>query len=142
MSCNIGEAMERLENDLLLHLRYNLFSNPSVALPMSQLICQSFHCFTYATDHSATLLLLLLTSPGNDDACTSGISRVLTVASLQRLKEEAHPAPAECAVWSVIKFLNAQSIAPIEIHRELCQSMATHGSTVNTSPAGVRLEDV
>ena len=26
-----------------------------------------------------------------------------------------------CEVWSVIKFLNAQSIAPIEIHCQLCQ---------------------
>ena len=55
------------------------------------------------------------------DACTSGISRVLTVASLQRLMMKALiPAPTSCEVWSVIKFLNAQSIAPIEIH-QLCQ---------------------
>ena len=51
------------------------------------------------------------------DTCTSGTSRVLTVASLQQLKMEAHiPASADCEVWSMIKFLNAQSIAPIEIH--------------------------
>ncbi|GFU70086.1 uncharacterized protein TNCV_2752211 [Trichonephila clavipes] len=31
------------------------------------------------------------------------------------------PSPAACEVRSVIKFLNAQSIAPIEIHRQLCQ---------------------
>ena len=56
------------------------------------------------------------------DACTSGTSRVLTVAWLQRLKMEALiPAPGDCEVESVIKFLNAQSIAPIEIHRQLCQ---------------------
>ena len=30
-------------------------------------------------------------------------------------------APADCEVRSVIKFLNAQSLAPIEIHRQLCQ---------------------
>ncbi|GFS76000.1 hypothetical protein TNCV_4666341 [Trichonephila clavipes] len=29
--------------------------------------------------------------------------------------------PATCAVRSVIKFLNTQRIAPIEIHRQLCQ---------------------
>ena len=46
------------------------------------------------------------------DACTSRTSRVLTVASLQRLKMEAQiPALADCEVQSVIKFLNAQSIA-------------------------------
>ena len=56
------------------------------------------------------------------DSCTSGISRVLTIASLQRLKMKALiPAPANCEVLSVIKFLNAQSIAPIEIHSQLCE---------------------
>ena len=43
-----------------LHLRHNSFSNPSVALPTSQLILQPFHCFTYVTIRSPTLLLLLL----------------------------------------------------------------------------------
>ena len=47
------------------------------------------------------------------DACTSGTSGVLTVASLQRLNMEALiPAPADREVWSLIKVLNAQSIAP------------------------------
>ena len=56
------------------------------------------------------------------DACTSGTSRVLTVASLQLLKLEALiPAPADCEIRCVIKFLNTQSISPIEIHRQLCQ---------------------
>ena len=54
------------------------------------------------------------------DACTSMSSRILTVASLQRLKMAALiRTPADCEVRSVIKFLNAQSIAPIEIHRQL-----------------------
>ena len=43
-----------------LHLRHNSFSNPSVALPTSQLILQPFRCFTYVTVHSPTLLSLLL----------------------------------------------------------------------------------
>ena len=43
-----------------LHLRHNSFSNPSVALPTSQLILQPFRCFTYVTAHSPTPLLLLL----------------------------------------------------------------------------------
>ena len=56
------------------------------------------------------------------NAFTSGTSRVLTVASLQRLKVEALiPAPADCYVRSVVKSLNTQSLAPIEIHRQLCQ---------------------
>ena len=51
------------------------------------------------------------------DACTSGTFRVLIVVSLQWLKMEALiPAPADCEVQSMIKFLSAQSIAPIEIH--------------------------
>ena len=45
------------------------------------------------------------------DACTSGTSRVLTVASLQQLKMEALiPAPANCELRSTIKIFNAQSI--------------------------------
>ena len=56
------------------------------------------------------------------DACTSGTSRVLSVASLQRLKlEGVIPAPADCEVRSMIRFLNAQSIAPNEMHRQLSQ---------------------
>ena len=49
---DVGEVMERLE--------LCSFSNPSVALPMSQLILQSFHCFTYVTAHSPTLLSIFL----------------------------------------------------------------------------------
>ena len=56
------------------------------------------------------------------NTCTSGTSRVLTVESLQRLKVEALiPVPADSEVQSMIKLLNAQSIASIEIHRQLCQ---------------------
>ena len=43
-----------------LHQRHNSFSNPSVALPTSQLILQPFRCFTYVTAHSPTLLSLPL----------------------------------------------------------------------------------
>ena len=43
------------------------------------------------------------------DACTSGTSRVLTVASLEWLKMGTLiPAPADRVVRSMIKFLNAQ----------------------------------
>ena len=42
----------------LLHLRHSSFSNPSVALPTSQLILQSFRCFIYVTAHSPILPLL------------------------------------------------------------------------------------
>ena len=43
-----------------LHLRHSSFSNPSLALPTSQLILQSFCCSTYVTAHSPTFLSLLL----------------------------------------------------------------------------------
>ena len=43
-----------------LHLRHNSFSNPSVALPTSQLILQPFRRFTYVTVHCPTLPLLHL----------------------------------------------------------------------------------
>ena len=45
---------------LSLHLRHNSFSNPSVALPTSQLILQLLHWFTYVTVHSPTLTLVHL----------------------------------------------------------------------------------
>ena len=60
MNCDVGEATEGLENEQSLHLRHYSFSNPSVALPTSQLILQLFRCFTYVTVHSQTLLSLLL----------------------------------------------------------------------------------
>ena len=43
-----------------LHLRHSSFSNPSLPFPTSQLILQPFHCFTYITVHSPTLISLLL----------------------------------------------------------------------------------
>ena len=56
------------------------------------------------------------------EAYTIGTSRVLGGESLQRLKLEALiPALADCKVRSAKKFLNARSIAPIEIDRQLCQ---------------------
>ena len=43
-----------------IYLRHSSFSNPSVALPTSQLIVHPFHCFTYFTAHSPTLPTLYL----------------------------------------------------------------------------------
>ena len=43
-----------------LHLRHSSFSNPSLALPMSQLIFEPFCCFTYITDHSPTIPSLFI----------------------------------------------------------------------------------
>ena len=55
------------------------------------------------------------------DARINGTSGVLTVPSLQRLKVEALiPAPTDCEFRSEIKFLNLQSIAPLEIQHQLC----------------------
>ena len=55
-------------------------------------------------------------------ACASGTCRVLSVASLHWFKMDAAiPAPAAREVRSVMKFLNAQGIAPIEIYHQLCQ---------------------
>ena len=45
-------------NLLSLHLRHNSFSNPS--FPTSQLILQSFRCFTYVKAHSPTFSSLHL----------------------------------------------------------------------------------
>ncbi|KAJ4432082.1 hypothetical protein ANN_20696 [Periplaneta americana] len=54
--------------------------------------------------------------------CEDIKSRLVPVAWQQWSEMEALiPSPAACKVRSVIKFFNAQSIAPIEIHRQLCQ---------------------
>ena len=75
MICDVGEVTVRLENEQKrrkgwrsahspsfpsLHLRHSSFSNPSAALPTSQLILQPFCCFIYVTALSPTLLSLLL----------------------------------------------------------------------------------
>ena len=76
------------------------------------------------------------------DACTSGTSRVLTVASLQRLKMDVLiPASADCDMRSVIVFDCTEHSADRN-SSSAARSMATHGSAVNTSPAGVRLGGV
>ena len=59
-ACDVGEAKEGLENELWCRWSDSSFSNPSVALSMSQLILEAFRCFTYVTAHSLTLFLLLL----------------------------------------------------------------------------------
>ncbi|KAJ4428146.1 hypothetical protein ANN_24160 [Periplaneta americana] len=59
---------------------------------------------------------------GDNDSCASRKSRLVPVAWQQWSEMEALiPSPAACEVRSVIKFFNAQSIAPVEIHRQLCQ---------------------
>ena len=75
MSCDVFKAAEALENELWrrwsdvrigewggasfsnpssFHLRHSSFSNPSAALPTSQLVLQPFRCFTYVIDTSPT----------------------------------------------------------------------------------------
>ena len=62
MSCDVGEVMERLQNELCYDYNYELcsVSNLSVNSPTSQLIFQPFRRFTYVTAHSPTLPLLHL----------------------------------------------------------------------------------
>ena len=52
------------------------------------------------------------------------------------------PVSTDYEVQPVRKILNAQSMPPIEILISCARSMATHGSMVNTSPAGVQLGGV
>ena len=109
-SCDVGKATEGLKNELgrrkgwsmssamtknmssahsptfpSLHLRHNSFSNPSVALPTSQLILQPFHRFTYVTALSPILSLLHLRhssfSNPSFDSPTSQALHVIHLAS-------------------------------------------------------------
>ena len=66
-----------------LYLRHNSFSNPSVALPTSQLILQPFRRFIYVTDHSSTLPLLHLRhSSFSSHSFTSPTSQALHLIHL------------------------------------------------------------
>ena len=60
--CSLGEVTERLENELCYDYNYELcsFSNLSITSPTSQLILQPFRRFTYVTAHSPTLPLFHL----------------------------------------------------------------------------------
>ena len=78
-----------------LHLRHSSFSNPSVALPTSQLILQLFRCFTNATAHSPTLLSPLLrhriftyvTWRAAHDLCDTGLTLwIVAILSSMLLK--------------------------------------------------------
>ena len=60
MNCDIGDATAHSPTFPSRHLHHSSFSNPSVALPTSQLILQPFRRFTYVTAHSPILLSLLL----------------------------------------------------------------------------------
>ena len=66
-----------------LYLRHSPFSNPSVALPTSQPILQSFRRFTYVTAHSSTLPLLNLRhSSFSNPSFASPTSQVLHLRHL------------------------------------------------------------
>ena len=62
MSCDVGEVTESSAHSptFVTSPTTSSFSNPSVALPTSQLIILPFRCITYVTAHSPTLLSLLL----------------------------------------------------------------------------------
>ena len=65
-----------------LHLHHSSFSNPTVALPTSQLILQPFCCFTYLTVHSPTIFCFSyvtsssLMSPGKPPMVTDSIQNI------------------------------------------------------------------
>ena len=82
-----------------LHLRHNSFSNPSVALPKSQLILQPFRCFTYVTVHYPTLLFRFfcvtsssLNSPGEPPMNRGRMWPKFPTRKLTRLGIEPWPA--------------------------------------------------
>ena len=70
-----------------LHLRHNSFSNPSLALPTSQLILQAFNFFTYVTVQfsnpsfayptSQALHLIHLASPFSNFSVTPPTSQLI-----------------------------------------------------------------
>ena len=79
VNCDVGEVMERLENEQSsihsptlpsLYLHHSSFSNSSVASRTSQLILQPFFCFSYLTGSS-------LTSPGEPPMIIINVLKLL-----------------------------------------------------------------
>ena len=82
-----------------LHLRHSSFSNPSVALPTSQLILKPFRGFTQVTAHSPNSSFASLTSLGeppmpkqntyitlcNQNSCCQHIRIIKRVSSLSEV---------------------------------------------------------
>ena len=104
MSCDVGKAMEGLENELditstsqpilqpflcftyitahsptlpLLHLHNSSFSNHSIASPTSQLILQPFHYFIVTTHSLALPSLFLHHSPFSNHSVASPSSHLI-----------------------------------------------------------------
>ena len=86
MSCDVGEEMESLENELCYDYNHCmscdigrvLFSNPSFPSPTSQLILQPFLPFTYVAAHSPTLPFLhLRRSSFSNPSVTSPTSQLI-----------------------------------------------------------------
>ena len=117
MNCDVGEATEGLGNELWrrwnngklgewaptfpsLHLRHNSFSNPSVALPMSQLILQPFFRFSYVTSSS-------LNSPGEPPMAYPTCS-TLTVFVTDRhwCIDDAGYTVQPLSVYSILGYIN------------------------------------
>ena len=100
-----------------LHLSHNSFSNPSVALPTSQLILQPFRCFTYVTVHSPTLLRFSyvtsssLNSPGEPPMSQRYICKMATPVykSFCVLQFAATAIPKTCRPSGRQKFLHGNA---------------------------------
>ena len=74
-----------------LHLCYNSFSNPSVALHTSQIILQPSCCFTYVTVHSPTLPPLYL--------CHSSFYSPSVASPTSQALHVLHLASCPCIGW-------------------------------------------
>ena len=106
-----------------LHLRSNSFSNPSVALPTSQLILRPFRCFTYITVHSPTLLSLL--------SCVTSSSLIhLAGAHVQSI-------PLQAPVHDRINYYSAKTSVRLENMR---RNRTTHSTCQSRPSPGVDSE--
>ena len=109
-----------------LHLRHNSFSNPSVALPTSQLILQPVRRFTYVTAHSPTLpALYLLQSSFSNPSVASPTSQLIlqplrcftyvtvhspTLLSLSYVTSSSLNSPGEPSMYQAILELRSQDL--------------------------------
>ena len=97
-----------------IHLLHSSFSNPSFALPTSQLILQPFRYFAYVTAHSPTLLSLLLRHRAHSPTFPSIhlLHSSFSNLSLLRLRHSTFSNPSFASPTSQSSFSNLSVNSP------------------------------
>ena len=115
-----------------LYLRHSSFSNPSIALPTSQLILQPFRRFTYVTARSPTLPLLFLrhSSFSNPSDRFTYVTAQSPTLPLLHLRHNSFSKPSFASSTSQALHLRHLESRPCYTHKK--QTTVLKKSLVNT----------